>query len=291
MDVSVIIPAYNAKQFIYESVSSALDSKGVAVEVIVVDDGSTDGTVEELSKIINHRLIIIQTKNKGVASARNTGLMEAKGNYIAFLDADDVFEPENLEAKVRYLETFGGTSLVYSSVSIFDGESGDELEIKRGRADIKLKDFLEFNRGGVYCPSSVLITREALLHAGNFDISLATAADLDLWIRLAKHGSIGYIDKPLVKYRVHPGQMHFNIPLMERDNLLIFKKYSWPYYYRDKSHYNFCLSKFLLILSLNYAGHTNHFHKAAVHLFRSLFLSPIPSIDYLKAKMWPKCAE
>jgi glycosyltransferase involved in cell wall biosynthesis len=279
--VSVIIPCFNAAEFITETVRSVLEQSQSDLELIVVDDGSTDGSAGLVGAIGDPRLRLIRKVNAGVAAARNDALSLARGEFVAFLDADDLYLPGNLERKVEFLRRDPRFELVYSAESLFDSRSGSVLGRTRGRAGEALDDLLEFRGNLIHSPSSVLARRRVLDEAGPFDPDLSTSADWELWTRIARITPFGYLDEPLVRYRVHPGQMHRNIPLMERDMLHAFTKCRAAGMFRDERHFAYCSAKLHLILAACYLVDQRDPRRSAIMLSRSLRRSPLPLLERL----------
>ena len=208
--VSVIMPAYNAGRHVAESVRSVQAQTHAAWELVVVDDGSTDDTGEVVRRLAEEdaRVRYVRRPNGGQGAARNTGLGEARGRLVAFLDADDLWLPEKLEAQLAVLKR-AGVDLVYTDGHIFS-EEGDvspdeQFRILPGEArGVEMyRTLFDSNRVATL---SVLVRREALDAVGLFDENRAyqNCEDYDLWLRLAKRGAgfFGMAEK-LVRYRRH----------------------------------------------------------------------------------------
>ena len=196
--VSVVIPIYNAERYLAASLASALAQTYPHVEILAVDDGSTDGSVERL-RAHGDRVVLLQQRNGGAAAARNRGVRHARGEWIAFLDADDCWAPTKLEqqlARCGHL-AWSHTDSVFAG-GVNDGRRDSALTPKHaGRVLPALVC------GNFIGTSSVLIRRQAFLEGGGFDESLRSIQDWDLWLRVAARHAIGYLDEPLVEYRVH----------------------------------------------------------------------------------------
>jgi glycosyltransferase involved in cell wall biosynthesis len=255
--ISVVIPCYNAEKYIAETLSSVLDQTYTAVEIVVVDDGSKDNSASIVKEIalINNNVRLFSKANSGVADSRNVGISQAKGEYIAFLDADDLFLLDNLAHKVRYLEQNPKIGLVHSAEERFQSETGKAVEVIHGRGGSVLPLLLGMSVNVIHSPSSVVIRKSILDKAGYFDTKLSTSADWEMWVRLAGFTDFGYLPQTLVRYRIHGQQMHNNIPLMERDMLYAFDKlHREGTYFASEAHYRQCLANLYLILAACYRG-------------------------------------
>lgn len=217
--VSVIIPTYNHARFVVQAVESALAQRYTPVEIIVVDDGSTDETVQVLEPLAG-RIQLVQQTNAGVAAARNHGFALAQGTYLTFLDADDLFLPEKLARDVALLEDDPAAGVAYCSWFYVaeDGEQvlGEWRPQKNGHLleDLLLRRF--------HCvPGAATIRRVALEQVGLFDVNCPAAADTDLWVRLAYGGyTFTAVDEPLFLYRTVPGSMSQQIARQEHDEFV-----------------------------------------------------------------------
>ena len=213
--VSVVMPAYNAEPYLADALDSALAQTHRQLEIIVVDDGSTDGTPDVLARYADEpRVRAVRQENAGPAAARNRGLAEAQGQYVAFLDADDLWAPHKLEEQLALFRRSGALGLVYSlrhgRILNDRGEWIDDAERNR--------DYARFRAAGRYCRgrcfrhvvedifialSSVMIPRRVLDHVGGFDPDLITAEDRHLYARIAHDYEVDYVDEPLVVMRRH----------------------------------------------------------------------------------------
>ncbi|ARV57668.1 glycosyl transferase family A [Nostocales cyanobacterium HT-58-2] len=209
--VSVIIPAYNAMPYLKEAVESALKQTLTDFEVLIVDDGSSDGTVEWVSQIKDPRVRLISQQNQGSSGARNTGITAAQGEYIALLDADDIWEPTKLEKQVRYLEENPAVGLVDTWTVLIDqqGKSTGRVVVSYAEGDDVWKQLVQF-KTVCCCDSTPLIRRSCFEKVGLFNQELPFLEDLDMWIRLASDYRFAAIKEPLVRYRQHPGSKSTN---------------------------------------------------------------------------------
>ncbi|KAM3112601.1 glycosyltransferase family 2 protein [Phormidesmis sp. 146-33] len=211
--VSVIIPAYNAMAYLPETLESVLNQTFTDFEVLIINDGSPDGIVEWASEIKDSRVKLISQENQGLSGARNTGIWSSQGEYLAFLDADDIWEAEKLEKQVEYLEKHPDVGLVSSWIANVDrnGNFIDLYDCSEAGKDLTKELF----RSNIfYCGSTPLVRRTCFEKVGFFERSLSSAADWDMWLRIALHFPIFVIQEPLVQYRRYPNSMSTNFRLM-----------------------------------------------------------------------------
>lgn len=200
--VSVIIPAYNAAAYVAEAISSVQVQTYTDLEIIVVDDGSTDETAAVVAGIADDRLRYVYQENASQAVARNTGIRGGQSEVIAFLDADDRWLPKKLEEQLGCLQD-PQVGVVCSGAKEIDEDGGlltqRSVTIPGGdtRRNLICENF-------VYC-SSAVVRRELLdAHDLEFRCGRQGTEDWDLWLRLAKHTTFASVQRPLIEYRVHP---------------------------------------------------------------------------------------
>jgi glycosyltransferase involved in cell wall biosynthesis len=216
MPISVVIPAFNASKYIAETIRSVLRQSLPADEVLVIDDGSTDDT-GAIAASFGPPVRVIRIPNSKLPAARNRGVNEAKGEWIAFIDADDLWEDNKLERQMQELSRHPEADLCYTGRVLLD-ESPD-TPVLRDVINVppaaKIgEELLHTNK---FAPSCVVIRRSTFLAVGGHDTSLPYVEDWDLWLRLLKAG-VKFVDcpEPLLRYRVHPDNMTHNaIPLLE----------------------------------------------------------------------------
>jgi glycosyltransferase involved in cell wall biosynthesis len=193
--ISVIIPTYNRAKFVCEAINSVLRQSYDDFEILVVDDGSNDNTHEKLSGYGN-KIRLIKQERKGVSSARNRGITEAEGKYIAFLDSDDLFSKRKLELQMDLIKKTGDCHICYTNEKWFlDGVYKNQLARHK-----KYSGWI-FERTLPLCivsPSSVVIERSVINRCGGFDEKFVVCEDYEFWIRLSLYYPFHFIDKPLV---------------------------------------------------------------------------------------------
>jgi glycosyltransferase involved in cell wall biosynthesis len=211
--VTVIIPTYNRAHLIKRAIKSVLNQTFQDFEIIVVDDGSTDNTEEVVKSFNDLRIKYIKhQKNLGASAARNTGIKNSKGEYIAFLDSDDEWLPEKLEKQMRYFKKIekrrGKLGLVYCD-SIWCDEEGRKIAVSN--QIWKPKEgwvFKELLKNCFISTASVVICREdVLIKVGLFDRKFTQSQDYELWIRLSTFYPIAYLNLPLVKHKMWEGNV------------------------------------------------------------------------------------
>lgn len=231
--ISVVITCYNYGKYIAGCLQSVLAQTFKDFEIILVDDGSTDNTNEEIQPYLSdHRLSYIQQENSGQARAKNVGVKNASGKFIAFLDADDLWDVAKLEKQMALFSS-EKIGIVYSRARFIDADgrdldyqvTGKYLQPRRGNVTefLLMDNFIPF--------SSSIVRRDCLLSLGAFDESLKMGIDWDLWLRQSTRYHFDFVDEPLLIYRLgHPGQMSKNVEERQRcsDQILngFIQKYS-----------------------------------------------------------------
>jgi len=224
---SVVIVTYNRSHLVGGAITSVLNQTFQDYEIIVVDDASTDNTGEIVRAFDDKRITYIRHEtNKKVASARNTGVQNAKGEYIAFLDDDDEWLPQKLKKQVDLLNSSPPlVGAVYTGFRKIDRTTGKTLfqavPVKRGNIFQDL-----FIENWVGTASTVLIRKECFQKVGMFDEKMFFGEDWDMWIRIAREFHIDYISEPLVKYYVHDTKLSTNYGIIIKGREAYLKKYA-----------------------------------------------------------------
>lgn len=201
--VSVVIPTYNTAGYVTRAVDSVLAQTYQDLEIIVVDDGSTDATRERLAPYGN-RIHYLYQENQERAAARNTGIRYAQGEYVAFLDADDYWLPSKLEQQVAAFDKHPETGMVYSQVYVVD-RHGHCLHTSGrgtgGKPELPPTIFCKLLVGNLVPSPTPLIRRDGIEKIGGFDTEVIPCEDHDYWVRLSRHFSIIGLEQPLACYQ------------------------------------------------------------------------------------------
>jgi len=200
------------------AIASALGQRGVDVEVVVVDEGSTDGTARYLEALRDPRVTVIRhDRPAGVAKARNAGLQRARAQWVAFLDDDDVWSPDKLRAQLEALESHADAAgWSYVGAVVID-ESLRIVGVERLAEDVDVADLLFAYNAIPGGGSGVVASTELVRSLGGFDPALGVVADWDLWIRLALAAPAAPVDRPLVGYLRHPEAMSRDVALLRAE--------------------------------------------------------------------------
>lgn len=212
--VSVVIPTYNRSTYLRDALSSVLAQEGIPMEVIVVDDGSTDGTaslVESFAGAVRY----LRQSRAGVSAARNRGIETSRGEWLAFLDSDDFWLHGKLSRQLEYLSAHPPTRICQT----------EEIWLRNGR---RVNPKAYHRKPSGYCfehllerclisPSAVMVHRDVFDRVGLFDERLPACEDYDLWLRIGCRYPIGLVEKPLVVKRGgHPDQLSASVPALDR---------------------------------------------------------------------------
>lgn len=218
--VSVMMPAYNAEAYIGQAIKSVLAQSYRRWELIVIDDGSTDRTSEIASRYGDPRIRVIRQENQGEAAARNTALKNMQGEFVAFLDADDLYLPDHLEFLIGYLELHDQTDGVYANGYYMD-QDGNHLQMlsSRRRGPFEGYIFEEVVYGSdVFGPPACVALRTNLIarHGLKFDEGIVIGPDWDFFMKFAEVGRFGYLDRITCLYRLHTTNISIRTGLKRR---------------------------------------------------------------------------
>jgi glycosyltransferase involved in cell wall biosynthesis len=217
--VSVIIPCYNGEAFLKEAIESALGQSYHRVEIIVVDDGSTDRSPEIAQQL---PVRYIRQPNRGLTPSRNLGIRESRGSYIVFLDADDRLKPEAIETGLRVMAEHPGCTMAVGD-HVFVSQDGSYLADSRKAclAGSQYEALLKSNF--IEMISSVLFRRSVLLEIGGFDTGLRVAEDYELYLRIARANPVYCHRAVIAEYRMHQANASHNSELMLTSTLRVLR--------------------------------------------------------------------
>jgi glycosyltransferase involved in cell wall biosynthesis len=221
-EISVIIPTHNRRAMLREALASVIAQRGASFEVIVVDDGSTDRTWDDLSAGAEN-IRTVRTARRGPAAARNHGIALARGDLIAFLDSDDLWMPEKLARQSAFMRRNSGCAISQT------GETWlrHNRRVNPGRRHSKRPGdiFADALHTCLISPSAVILRRKLLDEVGGFDDDMAACEDYDLWLRILARHQVGLLDEPLVVRRAgHPGQLSASVAALDRFRILALAK-------------------------------------------------------------------
>lgn len=199
--VSTIVPTFNRSQMLRRALRSALAQSHARHEILVVDDGSTDDTRAMLAREFSGRVRYLHQANGGVASARNLGLAEARGDLICFLDSDDEWHADKLALQVAYLDTHPDVAVVLTDIVWVDPK-GNVTRIQHRRAALPRDGHIlgDVLAEPTMVPSTVMVRRSVYDAIGGFDTALRTAEDIDFYLRAASRFGVGLLEQPLTRY-------------------------------------------------------------------------------------------
>lgn len=221
--ISVVIPVYNGEKTIRETLESLLNQTFTDFEALVINDGSQDATLDVVASFKDSRIKVFSYPNSGPSASRNRGIALASGEYISFLDADDLWTSDKLEAQLQALQAYPEAALAYSWTD-FINESNQFL--RRGSyinvtgdvyKHLLLTDFLENG-------SNPLVRKQALVEVGEFDESLTHGEDWDMWLRLAARYHFVAVPSAQILYRVYASSSSANVPKMETGSLSVLNR-------------------------------------------------------------------
>jgi glycosyltransferase involved in cell wall biosynthesis len=226
-DVTVVVPTRNRRRLLRLALFSALRQRGVDIEVIVVDDASTDDSAEMVSGLADRRVRLIrQSARRGVSPTRNHGIAEARGDWVALLDDDDLWAPEKLARQLE-VATRAGRTWVYAG----DVNVDDDLSVLSAFRPLKPEQVMEALPRYNPVPtgaSNVMVRADVLAQAGPFDPELRRTEDWDMWIRLARTGPPAYVPHPLVAYRFHTANIAAETNAIVEEPVLLAARYGIP---------------------------------------------------------------
>ena len=263
--VSVIILTYNRSALLRRAVQSVLNQTFGDFEVIVVDDASVDDTKDVIKDMTDKRIRYLpHEQNMGEGRARNTGVANAQGEYIAFLDDDDEWLPEKLELQVSVMEkSEPGIGAVHTGYWRILTDTGEVRESDARKEGDLWGEFL-FGNNLVH-PSSILLRASCFERLGVFDVSITTGLDYDMWLRVSKEYKFAAINKPLLKVREHGDRLSSNLELQIQGQTKFFEKWG-KWIEADEKNYSRWFVRLGIMYSLT--GQQNEGRKAYMKAMR-----------------------
>jgi glycosyltransferase involved in cell wall biosynthesis len=271
--VSIIIPCYNASSYIKETINSVLIQTFQNFEIIVINDGSKDQGSEIIKTIKDNRIRLVEQKNQGVSSSRNNGIILANGEFIAFLDADDLLHPSFLEKRIFTLSKYSAIACA-SNVVLVDGKGNKIEEDKKHFAANKSSQILEFNDGIITCPSSYLFKTEFIKkHKITFNKNLQSSADKYFLLEVLKQGEIELINESPMYYRILNDSMSHKITTALLKDQIAFYYEIKKFLEDNNSITNSYYSRLSFTIAAS-AYYLKEYYIFIKHLCKSFLLSP-----------------
>jgi len=243
--VSIVIPTYNSGQYISDTLESVFKQTYKNIEIILVDDGSTDNTKEVIQPYLKNIVYISQKNSGGPAKPRNVGIEHSTSNFVSFLDADDIFEPDKIEKSIELFKLKPSLGMVFNNFEKIDVESKknrgkhiDEnssiwhLDIEqisknmhRIKGESAFEELLKINFIGT---SGVVVRKDVFKTVGDFDeaVTLGGLEDRDMWIKIAKSYDIGYVDKVMHTYYIRDGSVSRRPVESSLAKIMVIKRYT-----------------------------------------------------------------
>jgi glycosyltransferase involved in cell wall biosynthesis len=234
--VSAVIPAYNAAKYLRQAIESVFAQTYTDWEIVLVDDGSTDNTravVQPYLDLAPERFQYIYQENQGLPAARNEAIRNARGRFLALLDADDIWKPDRLMHSVTVLEGRPDIGLVHGKVARIDSEGRfiDVPPADRGYLEGDIAHYIYTRRAHIQCPT-VTFRKECVEVLGGFDPAIPGTADRDLWFRISERYKVGFVDEVLASYRMSSDSMSHDLNRMRAWQVRFVRKHYGSRTYR-----------------------------------------------------------
>ena len=233
--ISIVIPTYNQAEYLQEAIESVFSQTYKNTEIIIIDDGSTDNTLKVVNSFNDNKIIFIQQRNKGASSARNTGIKEANGEYIAFLDSDDLWLKDKLRKQIDFMRENQKVGLLGTGCfQVIDTNKMIYKKIFPHKNEILQKDLIKYNP---FIQSSVMVRKNVFNDIGLYDEKFKESEDYDLWLRIAQKYKIANLKQALVTKKYSKAGLSKNkdskqlyFALKARKNAISRKQYPKSYY-------------------------------------------------------------
>lgn len=271
--VSVIIPAYNAVQWLPDAVNSILAQTYGKWELIIVNDGSTDGTADLAKGFGDPRITVVDQANQGVSAARNTGIKRSTGELICFMDADDAMAPQNLAVKVQAIAEHG-VDWVFADIVVCDEALQPTGRVMPGTDGDVLKALLLSAPAVPISCNNILARRRCFDEGVAFDPELSNAADQHFTMQMAARFTYRRIPGAFNLYRNVPGSMSKNVQLFQDDHLRLFRKAKEAGHLADKAFHRRCMANVYWAIGGSWWLDAGRPVKAIPFFLRSVLLDP-----------------
>jgi glycosyltransferase involved in cell wall biosynthesis len=290
-EISIVIPAYNAEKTIKKTIESVLEQTYQDFEIIVINDGSIDKTVQIVESFKDKRINIFSYENCGLPTARNRGIYRSTGEFIAFLDADDLWTKDKLEMQLNALKESPEAGLAYSWTCFMDvDEQGEAVSFLRSPEYAFAGDVYQQLLIGdfIHSGSNTLIRYQAIQAAGEFEPTLKSCEDWDYWLRIAARFHFVVVPKYQILYRRTPGGMSSKVEVMKEASLISIeraynaapKELQYLKKYTLTNFHRYCAS-----LYLQHRNNNLGIAEARQHLFCAIGLQPKTLLDSLTQKL------
>ena len=285
--VSVIIPVYNGKKYISETIESVLGQTYAPIEIIIIDDGSKDSSHNVIKPYLNdNKIKYYFQQNQGVAAARNFGIQKSSGNLIAFIDQDDLWLPEKISRQVSLMSTNSQLALVHGRIE-FINENGTRIKPLWTHPEVSGYCFKEMFSGNKIAMLTALVKKESIMAAGMFDETIAITDDYDLWLKISYTNMVGYVDETIALYRYHGENTSGNIVAFKKNELQVLQNFlkKHPEIQKKISNkiikdrlFNVIIELCKISIKRNNRKDFNLYSKLAFKIFPFKFLSSLPRI-------------
>lgn len=206
--VSVVLPVFNGGKYLDEAITSIRNQKFNNFELIILNDGSTDQSIEVIKKhaSVDPRIVVVDRENKGLVETLNEGVRLAKADFIARMDADDIAMPDRLRTQIAYLHAHPECVCVGSDIEIMDDKGRKLVVWSQLQTDAAIQSGALKGHGTI-CHPSAMFRKDAFVRCGGYRAEMYPAEDLDLWLRLGEVGSLANVDQVLLRYRMQPASI------------------------------------------------------------------------------------
>lgn len=282
--VSVVIPAYNAGKWLGDAVGSVLAQTYPEWELIIVNDGSTDGTGDLARSFGDPRILVVDQANQGVSAARNTGIRQSKGEFLCFMDADDAMLPENLATKVKAIAEHG-VDWVFADMAACNEDLQPTGRVMVGTDGDVLRALLLSAPSVPISCNNILARRRCFAEGVAFDTELSNAADQHFTMQMAARFTYKHIPGTFNLYRDLPGSMSKNVQLFQDDHLRFFRKAREAGHLDDKAFRRRCMANVYWAIGGSWWLDAGKRAKAIPYFLRAVFLAPQVLVRPLKKRL------